>query len=92
MNIHVSNLHLNFIESDLRRMFASFGEVLSVKLIRDKMSHRPQGRAFINMPVEGQAKKAVLSLNGLTINGKNISVTEVMYNPNVNFHSLYPGT
>jgi RNA recognition motif-containing protein len=73
-------------------MFASFGEVLSVNLIRDKMSHRPQGRAFINMPVDRQGKKAILSLNGVEINGKNIVVTEVMYDPNVNFHSFAPGS
>ena len=91
MNIHVTNLHLNLIESDLRRMFASFGEVLSVDLIRDKTSGRPQGRAFINMPVETQGKKAILSLNGTQINGKNIAVNEVMYDPNVNFHSFAPG-
>jgi RNA recognition motif-containing protein len=90
MNIHVTNLHLNLVESDLRRMFSSYGEVQSVKLIRHKMNHRPQGRAFINMPVEKQAKNAVLNLNGLHINGKNISVTEVRYDPNLNFHSFNP--
>ena len=91
MNIHVTNLHLNLLESDLRRMFTPFGEVQSVNLIRDKMSHRPQGRAFVNMPVERQAKEAVLTLNGVEVKGKNIIVTEVRYDPNLNFHSFNPG-
>ena len=91
MNIHVTNLHLNLLESDLRRMFTPFGEVQSVNLIRDKMSHRPQGRAFVNMPVEKQGKEAVLTLNGVEVKGKNIIVTEVRYDPNLNFHSFNPG-
>ena len=40
MNIHVTNLHLNLVESDLRRMFTPYGEVQSVNLVRDKINHR----------------------------------------------------
>ena len=90
MNIHVSNLHLNLVESDLRRMFTPYGEVQSVNLVRDKLNHRPRGMAFVNMPVDIQGKKAVLSLNGLQINGKSIIVTEVKYDPNLNFYSFNP--
>lgn len=90
MNIHVTNLHLNLVEADLRRMFTPYGEVQSVNLVRDKINHRPRGRAFINMPVDKQGKKAILSLNGQQINGKSIMVSEVRYDPNINSHSLQP--
>ena len=79
MNIHVSNLHLNLVESDLRRMFTPYGEVQSVNLVRDKLNHRPRGMAFVNMPVDIQGKKAVLSLNGLQINGKSRSVQHMCW-------------
>ncbi len=90
MNIHVTNLHLNLVESDLRRIFTPYGEVHSVKLVRDKLNHRSSGRAFIDMPVEKQGKKAILSLNGTKVNGKNILVSEVKYDPNHNSYTLQP--
>jgi RNA recognition motif-containing protein len=81
MNIHVANLNVNLIESDLRRMFSTYGEVLSVLLVRDKINHRPRGTALIDMPVDKEAHKAILGLNGQQVNGKAIKVTEVEYNP-----------
>ena len=62
MTIHVSNLPLNVIESDLFRMFTPFGEVKAIELVRDKLNNRPRGRAFIDMPVEKD--NAMASLNG----------------------------
>lgn len=90
MNIHVTNLHLNLVESDLRRMFTPYGEVNFVKLVRDKLNHRSSGRAFIDMPVEKEGSKAILSLNGTKINGKSILVSEVKYDPNHNSYTLQP--
>ena len=92
MNIHVTNLHLNLVESDLRRMFSPYGEVRSVKLVRDKLNHRSSGRGFVDMPVDRQGKKAILSLNGSQVNGKNILVSEVRYDPNINSQSFKPET
>jgi len=90
MDIHVTNLHLNLVESDLRRIFSPYGEVHTVNLIRDKLNHRSRGRAFIDMPVEKQGKKAILSLNGVKLNGKSIIVSEVKYDPNLNTNSFKP--
>ncbi len=81
MNIHVSNLNLNLTESDLQRMFAPFGEVKLIELVRDKLNNRSRGRAYINMPVEVEGKNAVQSLNGQEIKGKLITVSEVSYDP-----------
>lgn len=88
MNIHVSNLHPNFIESDLKRLFTSFGEVTSVELIKDKLTNRSRGRAFIDMPVSSQGRKAILNLEGLDIMGKIIHVSEVVYDPAHSTHSF----
>ena len=90
MNIHVTNLHIKLVEADFISMFTHYGEVHSVILVRDKINHRPRGRAFINMPVDKQGKKAILSLNGQQINGKSIMVSEVRYDPNINSYSLQP--
>ena len=92
MNIHVSNLNLNLIESDLQRIFAPFGEIKSVQLIRDKLNNRSRGRAFIEMPVEKEGRKAIISLHGSEVRGKLITVTEVRYDPGWSTYSFRPET
>ena len=79
MNIHVTNLNLNLIESDLQRLFTPFGEIRSIELVRDKLSNRSRGRAFVDMPVEKQGRNAILNLHGFQFAGRAIQVTEVPY-------------
>lgn len=81
MNIHVANLNLNLIESDLQRLFTPYGEVKSIELVRDKLNNRSRGRAFINMPVEKEGELAIENLNRLQFAGKALTVTKVLYNP-----------
>lgn len=86
MNIHVSNLHPNMIESDLLRVFALYGEVNSVELIRDKLNNRSKGRAFIEMPVEKEGQKALTTLDGTEMMGRMVKVSEVKYDPGYGSH------
>jgi RNA recognition motif-containing protein len=88
MNIHVSNLHLNLIESDIQRLFTPYGEVQSVELIRDKWNNRSRGRAFVEMSQSQDGKKAITSLNKSEVNGKIITVTEVSYDPTHSTHLI----
>jgi RNA recognition motif-containing protein len=74
MNIEITNIHLNVIEADLRRLFTPFGEVTTVELVRDKWNNRSTGRAIVNMPVEKQAQAAVTTLHGTVLSGKAIGV------------------
>jgi RNA recognition motif-containing protein len=76
MNIEITNIHLNVIEADLRRLFTPFGEVRDVELVRDKWNNRSTGRALVNMPVDKQAQAAIISLNGAMLSGKPIMVTQ----------------
>jgi RNA recognition motif-containing protein len=74
MNIQITNIQLNIVEADLRRLFTPFGEVTSVELVRDKWNNRSTGRALITMPLEKQAATAILSLHGTVLGGKTIAV------------------
>lgn len=80
MNIEITNIHLNVIEADLRRLFTPFGEVTTVELVRDKWNNRSTGRALINMPVEKQALTAIITLHGSMLAGKAIGVTKFTSN------------
>jgi len=79
MNIHVTNLNLNLIESDLQRLFTPYGEVKSIELLRDRLNNRSRGSAFINMPVDKEGEKAIVNLHGLQFAGKIIAVAKVPY-------------
>ena len=81
MQIHISNLHSGLLESDLKRLFAPFGEVEDVRLVRDKLNNRSHGRGYVKMPVPLQADLAVISLNDTMLKGKKIAVEHVVYDP-----------
>lgn len=76
MNIQITNVNLQIIESDIRRLFTPFGEVGNVEVIRDKWNNRSTGRAVVNMPVEKQAQAAIITLHGTVLAGKSIAVTQ----------------
>jgi RNA recognition motif-containing protein len=79
MNIHVLNLSLNVIDTDLMKLFSAFGKVNSAIIIRDINNGRSKGTALIDMPDVNQADQAILCLNKMVIDGSEISVSEVKY-------------
>ena len=86
MHIHITNLHLNTNESDLLRMFTPFGEVKQIELIRDKLTNRSRGRAFVHMPNEKEGLKALTTMDGSAFMGKMIHLSEVTYDPGLGSH------
>lgn len=76
MNIQVYNLSLNIIDSDIRKLFSAFGIVDSAEVIKDKLNGRSKGHALIDMPVDAQARQAIITLDQTMIDGKKISVRE----------------
>jgi RNA recognition motif-containing protein len=74
MNIYVSNLSFAVQDEDLREFFAEYGEVSSVKVIMDKFTNRSRGFAFVEMPDEAAAQKAIQELDGATVDGRTIKV------------------
>lgn len=79
MNIHITNLDLNLIESDLQRLFTPYGEITTVQIVRDQLNNRSRGRAFVDMPVQKEALNAILHLNGVLLGRKNIVVAALSY-------------
>ena len=76
MNIYVSNLSFNVQDDDLRGFFEGYGEVSSAKIIMDKYTNKSRGFGFVEMPNDADAAKAIAELNGGTVEGRNINVTE----------------
>jgi len=76
MNIYVSNLSFAVRDEDLRGFFAEYGEVSSAKVIMDKFTNRSRGFAFVEMPDQTAAEKAIQELDGATVDGRTIKVNE----------------
>mgnify|MGYP003575068369 CR=1 FL=1 len=76
MNIYVSNLSFNVQDEDLREFFAPYGEVTSAKIINDRETGRSRGFGFVEMSDNEASKKAIAELDGATVEGRTIKVTE----------------
>lgn len=74
MNIYLGNLSATTTEDTLKSLFAEFGEIESIKVIRDRFSGRPKGFGFIEMPSNSEAEQAILALNGNRIDGNYVKV------------------
>jgi RNA recognition motif-containing protein len=76
MNIYVGNLSYKLNEDDLRQVFEEYGEITSVKIIKDKYSGRSKGFAFVEMTDDDEAKAAINELNGTELDSRKIVVNE----------------
>ena len=76
MNIYVGNLSHSSTEDGLRQLFEQFGEVSTVKIIKDKFTGSSRGFAFVEMPIADEAKQAIENTNGVDLDGRNLRVNE----------------
>jgi RNA recognition motif-containing protein len=76
MNIYVGNLSYEVTEEDLKEAFQAFGEVDTVKVIKDNYTGRSKGFGFVEMPAKSEAQSAIEGLNGKDLKGRNLNVNE----------------
>lgn len=76
MNLYIGNLSWTITEGELQQSFEAFGEVTSCKIVKDKVTNRSKGFAFVEMPNDAEANEAISALNGKDLKGRNISVNE----------------
>ena len=76
MNIYIGNLSPRTSEEELRGVFEEFGEVDSVKIIKDNFTGKSKGFGFVDMPNQSQAQAAIAGLNGKELGGSSLTVNE----------------
>lgn len=74
--IFVGNLSFDTTSQDLEGLFASVGTCESASVVTDRNTGRSRGFGFVEMSSAGEAQKAIAELNGKTLQGRTISVSE----------------
>jgi RNA recognition motif-containing protein len=74
MNIFVAKISFNTDEASLRTAFERYGTVSKAQVIMDKMTGRSKGFAFVEMPNDDDARKAIEELNDSELDGRTIVV------------------
>ncbi|MBI3670524.1 MAG: RNA-binding protein [Acidobacteria bacterium] len=75
-NLFVGNMSFQTTESDLRALFEPFGQITRVHLAMDRETGRARGFAFVEMANDAEAAKAIASLDGKEVGGRNLKVNE----------------
>ncbi|HEU65953.1 MAG TPA: RNA-binding protein [Chloroflexi bacterium] len=76
MKIYVGNLAFDVTEDKLAAEFGVYGKVESVAIPADRLSGRPRGSAFVDMPSKSEAETAIAGLNGKTLMDRTLVVNE----------------
>lgn len=79
--IYVGNLNYSTTEDTLQGKFASYGEVLSAVVIKDRYTQQSKGFGFVEMVDDDAAVKAISELNGREIDGRKVRVNEAEDKP-----------
>ena len=62
--------------SQLRNLFAAYGAVETVTIVKDRDTGEPRGFAFVEMTNPAEADKAVAALNGTELAGRALKINE----------------
>lgn len=82
MKIFIAGLPFEVGEDELTAVFGDFGQVKSLRIIKDRETGQSKGFGFVEMPNEDEAKEAIKKMNGGDYNGRRIRVTEAEEKPN----------
>jgi len=76
MNIYVGNIAHRSTEQGIEELFSQYGQVASVKIVKDRFTNEPRGFAFVEMPNDDEAKAAIDALNGTNFDGRDLRINE----------------
>lgn len=74
--LFVGSLAWATTDDSLKAHFETAGAVESARVITDRESGRSRGFGFVEFASDGDAKKAIETLNDSELNGRNITVNE----------------
>ncbi len=75
-NIFVGNLSFGATEDTVRSLFEQYGTVERVSIVTDRDTGRAKGFGFVEMTGDAEAERAISSLNGQELDGRNLTINE----------------
>lgn len=73
--LYVGNLSYDTTEDDLNSLFAQAGTVVSVALIKDRISGTSKGFAFVTMSAISELQKAITMFNNFSLRDRQLKVS-----------------
>jgi cold-inducible RNA-binding protein len=72
--IYVGNLNKSTTQDEINTLFAQAGTVSSVELVKDKGTGLSKGFAFVAMPIQADADKAISMFNDYSMADNKLKV------------------
>ena len=79
--LYVGNLPYSVRDGDLEQSFGQFGTVTSAKVMMERDTGRSKGFGFVEMASDAEAQAAISGMNGQTLDGRQIRVSEANDKP-----------
>lgn len=77
--LYVGNLNFNMTDQDLKDAFAEFGEIVSARIVKDKISGLSKGFGFVEFANSKDAQKAKDSMNGKELMGRVLRIDSAKF-------------
>ncbi len=72
--LFVGNLNFQTTEEELSTLFGQYGDVVEVKLAKDKITKKPRGFGFVSMGDKESAEEALTQLNGQLFKERKLAI------------------
>lgn len=74
--IYVGGLPYSTTDEELQQLFADHGEVVSARIIIDRVSGRSKGFGFVELESDEDGEKAIAALDGSEFGGRRLVVSK----------------
>src|SRR5207237_10928440 len=78
-SLFVGNMSFQTTEADLTALFQPFGQIGRIHIVTDRETGRARGFAFVEMPNDAEAAKAIAALDGKELGGRNLKVNDARH-------------
>lgn len=75
-SLFVGNMSYQTTEADLRALIEPHGQITRVHIAKDRETGRARGFAFVEMPNDDEAARAIAALDGKDVGGRALKVNE----------------
>lgn len=72
--MYITNLNKDIKEADLEELFAQFGMIKSIKIVKDPFTKESRGFSFITYSNPNEANEAIKEMSGKTLQDRKIKV------------------